>query len=403
MLHIERIREDIIALGHHAAQDQQARRQALIMAQVWLDEAAEADQLRAHLAPLLAAADAAAASAGTAGTGAIRWHGGIPCSPGKINHHRATEDIPLADLVLIGVDGSQIYPDRHALILYYVLQVGALIFRYDGNTPTVHTREWLCYDEADLYDDRGYLIDGETLGMERMVKEMEVLADLVEQERRSTAGPVFALSDGPLLWPYVERGNRTSTHVSAYLGALRNVQQAGGIPVGYVDRPGGRPLLDLLWASRLAPEELIARIEENPLKTLSDSGLMLEVLEPGAWTPWYTRATATNRRHAGDGQEIWFCYANLGTQHSPAIARIEVPAWAAGQDVMMTALQAALRHQGAVLDGYPYVLARAHEEALVTTQDKTALEQAIQLVLFSTGILAQPSNKARQKLLMGRE
>jgi len=398
MLHIERIREEIITLGHRAAQDRQTRRQALVLAQVWLDEAVEAGQLRAHLAPLLAAADRAAT-----GAGALRWHGGIPCSPGKINRQRPTEDIPLTDLVLIGVDGSQIYPDRHALILYYLLQVGALIFRYDGNTPTVHAREWLRYDEADLYDDQGYLIGGETLGMERMVKEIEVLADLVEQERRSTANPVFALSDGPLLWPYVERGNRAGTHFTAYLGALGKVQKAGGIPVGYVDRPGGRPLLELLWAGRLAPEELVARIEENPLKMLSDDELMLEVLAPGAWTPWYTRATATNRRHAGDGQEIWFCYANLGTQHSPAIARIEVPAWAAGQDVAMTALQAALSHQGEALDGYPYVLARAHEEALVTTQDKTMLEQAIQRELFSAGILAQPSNKARQKLLLGRK
>ncbi|MCJ7549778.1 MAG: hypothetical protein MUQ30_08870, partial [Anaerolineae bacterium] len=184
MLHIERIREDIISLGHQASQDRQARREALALAQVWLDEAAEADQLRAHLAPLLDAGHAAA----------VRWQGGIPCSPGKINHHRPTEGVPPADLVLIGVDGSQIYPDRHALAVYYLLQVGALIFRYDGTTPTVHTREWLRYDEADLYDDRGYLIDGETLGVERMVKEMEVLADLVEQERRSTTNPIFALS-----------------------------------------------------------------------------------------------------------------------------------------------------------------------------------------------------------------
>ena len=395
MLRIERIREDIVILGHRTAQDRQARRKALALAQVWLDEAADADQLRAHLAPLLAAADA--------GAGATRWHGGIPCSSGKINRQRPTEDIPLADLVVIGVDGSQIYPDRHALILYYLLQVGALIFRYDGNSPDVHTREWLRYDEADLHDDQGYLIGGETLGVERMVKEMEVLADLVEQEGRSAANLVFALSDGPLLWPYVELGNRTSTHFSAYLGALRNVQKTGGIPVGYVDRPGGRPLLDLLWAGQLTPDELAVRIGDNPLKTLSDGELLLGVLAPGAWTPWYTRATATNRRHAGDGQEIWFCYANLGTQHSPAIARIEVPAWAAGQDVAMVALQAALRHQSALLAGYPYVLARAHEEALVTTQDKIALEQAIQRELLSLGILAQPSNKARHKLLLGRK
>ncbi len=79
---------------------------------------------------------------------------------------------------------------------------------------------------------------------------------------------------------------------------------------------------------------------------------MVDVLAPGAWTPWYTRPTATNRRHAADGQEIWFCYANLGTQHGPAIALIEVPSWAPSRRAVMTTLQAALRHEGSMLDGY---------------------------------------------------
>lgn len=96
MLHIERIREDINTLGRHAAQDQHARRKALSLAQTWLEEAPEADQLRLHLAPLL--------DDGSVGT--RNWHGGIPCSPGRINQHRPTGGIPAADLVLIGVDGS---------------------------------------------------------------------------------------------------------------------------------------------------------------------------------------------------------------------------------------------------------------------------------------------------------
>ena len=129
---------------------------------------------------------------------------------------------------------------------------------------------------------------------------------------------------------------------------------------------------------------------------------MARVLAPGVWTTWFTRPTPTNRRHAAEGQEIWFCYANLGSQHAPAIARIEVPAWAAVRENAMRALQAALCHQAAALDGYPYVLARAHEEALVTTQDKATLEHAIQQELLGAGIVAQSSDKARQKLLLGR-
>ena len=65
-------------------------------------------------------------------------------------------------------------------------------------------------------------------------------------------------------------------------------------------------------------------------------------------------------------------------------------------------LHAALRHQSSVLNGYPYVLARAHEEALVTTRDKAALDSEIQRRLFEQGIVVRPSEKAQQKAFLGR-
>ncbi|MHB1318691.1 MAG: DNA double-strand break repair nuclease NurA [Anaerolineae bacterium] len=303
---------------------------------------------------------------------------------------------------MLGVDGSQIFPDRHALVLYYLLQVGAMVFRYNGAAPTVHTTETLRYEDRDLFDAHGYLIGGEMLAMERMLREMEVLADLVSVERPAASGCIFGLSDGPLLWPYLDRDNVANQACASYLEALARVQRANGIPVGYIDRPGGHPLLDLLWASRLDPEELPQRIEETPLGRLTDEQLLLQVLAPGERSAWFTRRTPTNQHHAAAGQEIWFCYMDLGSTGDRTIARIEVPAWAADHVEAMAALHAALRHQTAALDGYPYVLARAHEEAVVTTQDKAALEQAIQRQLLGLGIVALPSNKARQKSLLGK-
>ena len=214
---------------------------------------------------------------------------------------------------------------------------------------------------------------------------------------------ILGLTDGPLLWPYLARNQKAAQACGTYLSALRRVQLGGGVPVGYVDRPGGRPLIDLLWAGQLPSAELVERADDNPLGTLSDEDLMKAALAPGARTGWFTRPTPTNQRHAEEGQEIWFCYTDLGTAESPSIARVEVPAWAAVNAAVMDRLHAALRQQAEVLGGYPYVLARAHEEALVTTQDKAALEQAIQReILTATGELAEPSDKAKQKALLGQ-
>ncbi len=397
MLRIERIREDIAALGRRAAAERVERQGALDQALRWLAEAPDADELRARVQPLIGQPD--------------RWRGAVPTSPLPVGATMPCPEVSLDGLVLIGVDGSQIYPDRHALILYYLLQVGSLIFRYNHEAPGAQTSEWLRYEESDVYDDRGYLIGAETLAMERMVKEMVVLADLVDQEHhRSESEPaemrastIVGLSDGPLLWPYEARNQKSAQACGTYLNALRRVQLGGGVPVGYVDRPGGRPLLDLLWAGQLPSEELLVKIDDNPLGTLSDEDLMKAVLAPGARTGWFTRPTPTNQRHAEEGQEIWFCYVNLGSAESPAIARAEAPAWVAVDAAVVDQLQATLRHQAMVLGGYPYVLARAHEEALVTTQDKAALEQAIQReLLMATGELAEPSDKAKQKALLGQ-
>jgi len=66
----------------------------------------------------------------------------------------------------------------------------------------------------------------------------------------------------------------------------------------------------------------------------------------------------------------------------------------------MDILQSVLQHQAQVLGGYPYVLARAHEEALVTSRDKGILEQTIQRELLRDGLYTEPSAKAQQKSLL---
>jgi hypothetical protein len=58
-------------------------------------------------------------------------------------------------------------------------------------------------------------------------------------------------------------------------------------------------------------------------------------------------------------------------------------------------------HQSQALNGYPYVLARAHEQALVTMQDKAAFDAVIERKLMAQGFMPHISEKARQKSYLG--
>jgi hypothetical protein len=394
MLHIERLKTDIDVLSRLAVERQTQREDAVARALRWLAEAPDPATLRERLTPVT--------------SNEHDWPGALPAGDASLDARFTVHDDPPHGTVVIGVDGSQVYPDPHAAVLYYLIQIGGLAFAYDGSRPRPYSGEALHFKDDELYDAQGYLISSERVGMERLVQEMAYLAELTALEHRlAPAAPLLALTDGPLLWPYVERSRADFQAVDAYLDALTGIRQAGGLPVGYVARPGGRALVELLWASRLAPEEMPGRLQENPLRQLTDAALMAHFLAPGEHSAWFTRPSATNRRHAGRGHEVWFCYVNVGAAHAPnvyidAIARVEVPGWGAQNDDAMTTLHAVLLHQSQVLNGYPYVLARAHEEALVTTADKAALDSEIQRRLFAQGILARPSEKAQQKAFLGK-
>jgi hypothetical protein len=389
MLHIERLKANIDTLSRLAVEKQQNRKADVVTVLRWLDEAPESVVLRARLAPVI--------------TGGHDWPGALPMTDDSLNARYTAHNDPPRGAVLIGVDGSQVFPDPHAAVLYFLIQVGGLVFRYDGSRPGSYSHESLHFEDSELYDEQGYLISTERVGMQRLVQEMGYLADLVDVECQiSPTAPVIAMTDGPLLWPYVARSRGDFLALQQYLDAISRIRQAGGVPAGYVARPGGRSLVELLWASRLSPEDIPVKLDENPVRFLTDSALMAQFLAPGERSAWFSRPSATNQRHAGHGHEVWFCYVNVGSERGSVIARVEVPGWGAADESAIATLHAMLRHQSAVLNGYPYVLARAHEEALVTTQDKAALDNEIQRRLFEQGILVRPSEKAQQKAFLGR-
>ncbi len=389
MLHLERLTTDIATMSLMAVERQQQRESDTTKALRWLAEAPEPAELRARLAPVL--------------SGESDWTGALPTTDAPLAARYAANSDPPRGAVLIAVDGSQIYPDEHAAALYYLLQIGGIAFRYDGSRPTPYSCESLHFRDDELYDAQSYPISIERVGMQRLVREMEYLAELTALERRlAPAAPLIAITDGPLLWPYIARSHADFRALEAYLEAISGIRQAGALPVGYVARPGGRALVELLWVSRLAAEDIPGKLADNPLRRLTDAALMAHILLPGERSAWFSRPSATNQRQAGHGHEVWFCYINVGAARAPVIARVETSRWGAVDDAAIAALHAILLHQSSVLNGYPYALARAHEEALVTTTDKAALDADIQRHILEQGIVVRPSEKAQQKAYLGR-
>ena len=84
----------------------------------------------------------------------------------------------------------------------------------------------------------------------------------------------------------------------------------------------------------------------------------------------------------------------------PEVARVEVPVWIALDPSAVGLLHAAVVEQCKVSPGYPYVLARAHEIAVVTSTERAEFEKMIATQLIRLGIEAKLSEKQFQKSLL---
>lgn len=349
------------------------------------------------------------------------WFGAAPAGE-MLDAIRPAPPSPL-NLTVAACDGSQIYPDRHAVLPYYAINIGWFIVRLGTGETHADSRPEIVTDEARLLH-RGEAINPPTLNARRKVDEMRVLAEVCLQEAAGSATqesrPVVGLVDGSLAlrvrteaiptneWPELER---------EFLGALGNLAAARLPVAGYIARPGGSALLSLLALAMQPPEKVEAYLTEYtgpsrpaklppPFRDLTDAELFAQVLPSGArsavfefvgeWNQVYQRTLVGDG--SGRSQSSHFFYLNVGRQ-DPVLARIEVPQWVAAQPGLLEKVHAAVFDQCRVTldDPYPYALARADEEAVIRAPEKEQVERLLTQSLLEAGLHASPSEKLAHK------
>ena len=314
------------------------------------------------------------------------------------------------DVVLIAADGSQIFPDRHAITTYYLINTGTIVLRRgSGAAPATDSAPEIYFEDEDVYDDEGQMVSNEDISLERGRREIEALARLAEQERAAMGGdlatPIVALVDGPLLpWlrPDPQRNDRINAEIDFVITQLQRLKAAHAIPIGYVDRPGSGFVLRVVELLRLRLDQINRdSVRSGAFLRLTDRALFQELgpnERSGFFNPY---SNAHDRYYGRSGDRIAFAYLNVAHPsrgEETAIARIETPGWVAERQDWLDIAQAAI-YANCVPTGYPYVLARAHELAVVTQADKGELERLLGQVMLRKGMMPEISVKASNKLL----
>ena len=328
----------------------------------------------------------------------LHWAGAIPTDEPANTTFPCPQHPKLANI--IAADGSQVYPDRHGIALYYLINTGSIVFRHGmDDAPTCASHPRLFYENEDMYLGE-HLIQGALVDSQRDLAEVRELARLAAAE--SEAAPTLALMDNGLLLYlglHSSEQRRSDEILRDYLRALREIEATGAAISGVIDRPRAANVLRLLHLAQLDN----ADFEAEDLRQLGDYAqltdrMLFGALKPGERSAIFVNASPENmEKYMPHGHKIMFFYVNTGTAEQSGILRVELPEWVAAQPQQLELVHAGVVEQARFGGGFPYVLIRAHELAVVTWAQRGQLEQMVSGSMQRSGLSPNISRKAQGK------
>ncbi|MEJ2013253.1 MAG: hypothetical protein P8X64_13640, partial [Anaerolineales bacterium] len=154
-----------------------------------------------------------------------RWVGARPTREGLSDSFPPPQ--PHQGLTVIGADGSQVYPDRHGVAFYYLLNLAGIRIQHDSQSaPETRTITRLFFEPEQLHYENDQPVESAWVNLQRDLGEMALLAEMSDDAR---ADEHLALLDNSLLlWMLLQAhsagGRELDRVLSAYLDAMRRLQ-----------------------------------------------------------------------------------------------------------------------------------------------------------------------------------
>jgi NurA domain len=322
---------------------------------------------------------------------------------GPLDEHIAAPP-RLPQYTALAADGAEIDPDRHGGSgEFYLINIGRVRIPYGQPEREVELRSasHLGYTDDDLFivdprDPRRQVpMRDRHLDALRTVEELRGLADLAESEPGERA---VALVDGTLLFSVLEERPRDFLRNRFYSEFVQQLERlrAARVPVAaYASRSRGIDLVHLFRAvcgSTPLVCEVCNGAHACSLRGLSDAHLLGRGLER-----WHRTGVFRVRSNVHDPyygvHRVYFFLLATGDE----IARVEVPEWVARDQSLMDLVHAVLVDQCLKGFGYPAVLARADDRAVISLGDRGVLDTLVQQELARQGVVARPSAKLSRK------
>tara|TARA_B100000945_G_C20424974_1_gene620012 strand:+ start:4666 stop:5853 length:1188 start_codon:yes stop_codon:yes gene_type:complete len=330
----------------------------------------------------------------------LNWTGAIPTKEPINSSFECPAHPQIANI--IATDGSQIYPDRHGKAMYFLINTGSIVFSHGSNeAPYCSSQPHLFYQDHDMYPNES-LISNAIINAKRDIIELQELSKLATREDQNNP-TVLMLDNGLLLYLGLQtrENSQSAEMLQEYLDTLIKIESTGACITGVISRPRAANVLRLLKLHDIKDtsfnEDEIRSL--YPYNQLTDR-MLFNFLRPGERSAIFVNASPQNlKNYMPAGQKIMFFYVNTGTINEPVILRVEVPEWVTQQPDKLSIIHSSIVEQSSFGNGYPYVLMRSHELAVVTWKEKQYLDQMISNSMHKNQIYTEISKKAFGKTL----
>lgn len=299
---------------------------------------------------------------------------------------------------VFATDGSQLSPSHHEIAYCYLINIGRVMLHYGQNRhPLLDSLPEVYYRAEDLYESRQWGIRTEEwMGYRRSVLEAQILAEMACNWVKPPGAhfePNLAMVDGSLIYWFLENlpPDARNQILTPILEAWEQLKEAKIPLMGYVSASRSIEGVNFLRFPACpysypncyehCGDQELDRTPCQVFAPLRDATLWAELLQPGERSTLF-RSSLRVLNFYPEYQWIYFCYINVGSE----IARIEIPAWVAGNPTLLNQALGIMLAQVSKGYGYPVALAESHNLAVIRGGDRARFFAFLEQEMIRAGL-----------------
>ncbi len=266
----------------------------------------------------------------------------------------------------LSVDGSQIYPDRHHNVSCYLINIGSVVVPYELPAKVELTSvPYVFHGRENAFEQ---MTPTDLVNAKRQELELRAGLDLAMRIKKQAPSdiPTVLLFDGSLIFWHLAVHEQTVQRMllAQYLAIIEQLHKEQVVCAWYISMPKSKELINLV---RLFLCDFIPARKElyEITNRFVDSTIVRFFLKPMQRSIIFKNNAAVSTQYP-DRLRPYFFYMHVGDE----VGRVEIPAWVAQDTRLTDCVAQVVLDQCGKGQGYPVVLAEAHEQAVVKGPDR---------------------------------